>query len=151
MNALRVLGMLALTAVVACGPSAEETSQPTTDLEALLADQTAINEDLARRIDALEQQLALEGPSAGLGGPADIEELTAQLNDLDESITRIDDEVAAERDARLDLGVLLNDFERDVRDSIADLRDTSGELRALIQDLEIRYQILQQRIDQMQQ
>lgn len=151
MNTLRVLGMLALAAVVACGPSSEAESGAAVDLADLVEDQRAIIQELEGRVDVLEERLGDDGPSTGSGSAPTIGELIEHVEQLTESIDAFGDDLAAERSARLDLGLLLDDFERDVRDSIADLRDTVVELRALIEDLEIRYEVLQSRIDQMQQ
>jgi len=149
MNILRSWMMVVVVAASACSPNeAGNGVEAPTDGESVVA-QDIINDDLRSRLESLESIVSeLVDDSGSLSSPS---QLAARLDALDDLVTELADDLAAERSARLDFGGQLDGLESELRASIADVRDVMTEIRALIEDLEIRYEILQRRIDQMQQ
>lgn len=114
----------------------------TTDANGELDRLVTQNTGLVERVDEIERQL-----EQLLGDDDSID-----VNRLIEDLARVEamaDQLAEEREARLAFAQRVEELEQDLRTSIVDLRDDLQALRGLIDDLEIRYQVLQQRIDRL--
>jgi chromosome segregation ATPase len=146
MSAVRVTAIVLLALVLAaCG--GDQDAQPSADgdrpaLAPLVEERLAAESELRERIEALEA--ALEGAPSADGS------LERRLDELDEALRVLDARFTAEQTERIEIGTRLDEAERDLRASVADVRDALERLRGQLQDLEIRYEVLQERIDRMQ-
>ncbi|MEX0705171.1 MAG: hypothetical protein WD041_00990 [Nitriliruptoraceae bacterium] len=139
---MRIAALIVLAVVLLPGC----TSGADDELLAELASTRQAQAELAGRVADLERELA-EVPEVEV----------PDLDGLDQRVTRALDTVEAlredidlDRDARLEFGERVDDVEGDLRTSLADLRDELQGIRAEIADLDIRYQVLQERIDRLQ-
>ncbi|MEX0952271.1 MAG: hypothetical protein WDZ26_00405 [Nitriliruptoraceae bacterium] len=139
---MRIAALIVLAVVLLPGC----TSGADDELLAELATTQQAQAELAGRVADLERELA-EVPEVEV----------PDLDGLDQRVTRALDTVEAlredidlDRDARLEFGERVDDVEGDLRTSLADLRDELQGIRAEIADLDIRYQVLQERIDRLQ-
>ncbi len=101
--------------------------------------------ELAERVAELEQRLD-QAPDVEL---PDLQAIEQRIDDALETLDGLREEMDLDRDARLGFAERVDDVEADLRNSLADLRDELQAIRAEIADLEIRYQVLQERIDRM--
>lgn len=145
MSATRVIAsLLVAVAVAACasdsGTTIEEDAAPTSQpgLAAMLEDRLAVEAELRERLDELE---------AAVGDDIGVER---RLDELEQALSQLDARTIAEQTERIELETRLDEAERDLRASVADVRDALERLRGQLQDLEIRYQVLQERIDRLQ-
>jgi chromosome segregation ATPase len=145
MSAIRATAIvLAALAVAACGGEADDTAPTATEpaLTRVVEERLAVEAELRERIEVLEAALD--------GAPGGVDSLERRLGALEDGLRVLDNRVSAEQIDRIALGTRLEEAERDLRASTADVRDTLEHLRGQIQDLEIRYQVLQERIDRLQ-
>lgn len=138
--------MLSLVVMVACSPTNGETVSGDTEVADGEAAVNAVEqrlEDLERRLE----ELAAQTPSDTSG----LAQLDERLLGLEQLLGDFDTRIINSADAHETLAERVDETTTDFRMTLADLRDTITEARALIDDLYVRYEILQRRIDQLSQ
>lgn len=138
--------MLSLVVMVACSPTNGEavgSDDEVVDGEPAVSAVEQRLEDLERRLDELAAQT-----SSGTSGLAQLDE---RLLAIEQFLGDFDTRIINSADAHETLAQRVDETTTDFRMTLADLRDTITEARALIDDLYVRYEILQRRIDQLSQ
>ncbi len=137
-----IVVLLALGAGCSSDPSGPEDS----NLTAALEQQQEAHAALAERLDALET--ALEG-SVITQREDRLAHVEDALEDMAGQVDRLAEQLLAEGEARLAFAEGVDELEGQLRSALADVRDATNALQAQIDDLQVRYEVLQERIDRI--
>jgi chromosome segregation ATPase len=116
------------------------------DLDDRLANVEAAQASMQSRLDALDDDIADATTSVER-----IAAIESALDDLDRHITDLSDTVDEQLDAQEAQLAALGSAVDDLRGALQAVRDDAAALDARIADLGVRYEVLQARIDRLQQ
>ncbi|MEX2486418.1 MAG: hypothetical protein WD377_02245 [Nitriliruptoraceae bacterium] len=124
--------------LAACGPN------PSSDVETRVTALAEAQDELRQRVDALDSSAGLDSAIARINA------LEARIDDAVERLENIDADLDAADQARDELTSELAALSETLGAELADVRDTFVGLDARIADLDVRYEVLQTRIDRLQ-
>jgi chromosome segregation ATPase len=141
--------LLAAALSVGLGACATEDDGEVEELRAELVARSEAEDELATRVDALEEELAALGNDVAVVNRLD--ELDDQLGRLEGTVTVLDDRLADEASARQAATEDAEAAATDLRATIADLQRSIDQLRGETDELRTLYETLRERLDRQQQ
>jgi chromosome segregation ATPase len=141
--------LLAVALSVGLAACATEDDGEVEELRAELVARSEAEDELATRVDALEEELAALGNDVAVVNRLD--ELDDQLGRLEGTVTVLDDRLADEASARQAATEDAEAAATDLRATIADLQRSIDQLRGETDELRTLYETLRERLDRQQQ
>jgi chromosome segregation ATPase len=140
--------LLAAALSVGLAACAVEDDGEVEELRAELVARSAAEEELATRVDAIEEELAALGNDVAVVNRLD--ELDDELGRLAGTVTVLDDRLGDESSARQAATEDAEAAASDLRATIADLQRAIDQLRGETDELRTLYETLRERLDRQQ-